>query len=241
MPSPGTVTLAQIRAQAALRADMGTPTTTSFVTISEWNGYISNSYKELYDILVSAYGADYYAASPYQFTTDGTNGRFSLPADFYKLLGVDIQIAGRFVSIDPFAFSDRNRGGFGTNVPSGGQTVQVFYVPEPTSLASDADSLDGISGWEEYVIVDAAIKAKDKEESDVSVLGAQKQALERRISEMAETRDVGKPYTVVDTARSRGLQSGVRYRLFGNQIWLIQTAIPYGWMDSDGWSDFGGF
>jgi hypothetical protein len=67
-----------------------------------------------------------------------------------------------------------------------------------TQLTTDASVCDGISGWTEYIIVDAAIKAMQKEESDVSALMAQKQMLTQRINAMAESRDAGSPAKVSD-------------------------------------------
>jgi hypothetical protein len=63
---------------------------------------------------------------------------------------------------------------------------------------------DGVSGWLEYVITDAAIKAMQKEESDVSVLMAQKAALVARIIAAAENRDAGNPATVADVQFTSG-------------------------------------
>jgi hypothetical protein len=71
-----------------------------------------------------------------------------------------------------------------------------------TTLASDTDTVQGVSGWTEYIIVDAAIKMMQKEESDVSVLIAQKQALLARIEAMAHNRDAGMPSTVADAQSS---------------------------------------
>ena len=65
-----------------------------------------------------------------------------------------------------------------------------------TQLLSDSDILDGVSGWTEYVIVDAAIKALLKEESDTTVLMAQKLALIKRIEETAMNRDAGQADTI---------------------------------------------
>lgn len=224
MSTSSTVTLAQIRAAAQSRADM---VNSSFVSLTEWLQFINGSYKELYDLLVTTYGNDYYVASPFSIVTDGTNALYSLPADFYKLLGVDLLISGaqsQYVSLKPFSFSERNRQsnpsgvisrGFGnlryrlngnkiwlTPLPQAGQSLQLWYVPEPTSLSSDSDTLDGISGWEEYVEVDAAIKALMKEESDVSALMAQKTSLFNRIQTAAENRDAGQPATVADVRRN---------------------------------------
>lgn len=219
--APGTVTLLQLRTQARQRSDMVNST---FVSDAEFNNYISNSYKELYDLLVSAFGNNYYVATVSTFVTDGTNTLYNLPTDFYKLLGVDLALSASldsFVTIKPFNFSDRNRYAvpnfqsfygvtnlryrlhgnqlFLTPIPAASQTIRVWYIPEPTSVTSDSDSFDGISGWEEYVIVDAAIKALAKEESDVSVFMSQKEALRQRITSMADTRDAANPPVVADS------------------------------------------
>jgi len=83
-------------------------------------------------------------------------------------------------------------------LPSNGQTVGVRYVPRLTPVANDTDVADGVSGWEEYIVVDVAIKALAKEESDPSVMMARKMALLKRIEEASENRDVGSPATVAD-------------------------------------------
>lgn len=144
---------------------------------------------------------------------------------FYKLLGVDLGLdasTNAFVTLKKFDFISRNRyvypqitstflGVFNLQyrlmdnylmfipVPSGGQFVRLWYIPRMNQLLKDTDILDGISGWSEYVITDAAIKALEKEESDTSLLLAQKQALKMRIEETAMNRDAGMPDTISDT------------------------------------------
>lgn len=89
-------------------------------------------------------------------------------------------------------------------VPSGNQNIRLRYIPRMTMLLADTDlSSTGISGWLEYVIVDAAIKALNKEESDTSSLRADKLALKLRIEGGAKNRDAGRPDTIQDT-RSGG-------------------------------------
>jgi hypothetical protein len=216
-----TMTLAELRTATRQRADM---VNSQFISDSELNSYINQSYFELYDLLVQKYGDDYYVASPYIFTTDGVNNFFSLPSDFYKLLGVDLALSNTndsFVTIRPFNFGDRNRYAvpnfqsfYGvtnlryrlkanqlwlTPIPGANQKIQIWYVPRLATLAIDSDTCDGISGWTEYVIIDAAIKCLQKEESDVSVLMAQKMAMIQRIQNAAENRDAANPSTVVDS------------------------------------------
>lgn len=90
--------------------------------------HINNSGKELYDILVGAYGNDYYLAPPASFTTDNINDTFPLPdgvlqfkdnyqnpfiaAPFYKLAGLDLQLGATpqsYVTLRSFPFGERNK------------------------------------------------------------------------------------------------------------------------------------
>lgn len=305
MSTSSDISLGAIRLQARQRSDLQN---NNAVTDAEFNGYISNSYKELYDLLVSAYSNDYYVAFPYQFTTtnsqsyplpDGTpafqtNG--STSPKFYKLLGLDLQYSSSpsgWLTLKRLEFRERNKyaypntqtnwsgytnlryriqgnGLYLTPIPQSGQTAQAWYVPSPTSLQfmlasgttiatptvtmpdttglaagmnaflqsvlppnttilsvastsvtlsasalstnasaiisfwSDSSVLDGISGWEEYVIVDAAMKAQIKQENDITPLMIQKQDLRARIESMAEGRDIGEAFHVSDALSANG-------------------------------------
>lgn len=286
MSTSSVVTLASLRLSAQLRADMANST---YLATYEWNQNISRSYKELYDLLVAAYGNDYYMATPYPFTTDGVNQFYALPTDFYKLLGVDMSLSGRWVTLKPFNFAERNRYAYpsasplrtkqkyrlaGNQIwfqplPTGSQNFQLFYAPEPSSLQvefmgstlstttvnttlttgitvgmviagpgivlgttitavttntsvtlsqaatataspvllfayDDTVTIDGISGWEEYAIVDAAIKGKIKEETETADLMSQKKQMYDRLTTMASDRDIGMPSTVTDVYASNG-------------------------------------
>lgn len=219
-----TLTLAQLRTLCKQESDM---VNSSFISDSEWNSYINQSYFELYDLMVQKYGDDYFSEQ-HNFVTDGTSYLYPLPADFYKLLGLDLALSGSddsYVTIRRFNFADRNRYAvpnfqsfYGvtnmryrlngndlwiTPVPSGGQNMRLWYVPRLTPLAADGDTVDGISGWTEYIIVDAAMKAMAKEESDVTVLMARKTGLIQRIEAAAENRDAANPMTVSDNQSSQ--------------------------------------
>jgi hypothetical protein len=219
-----TMTLLQLRTALRQRTDTENST---FFSDAELNSYLNQSYFELYDILVQKFGDNYYVQTPYTITTDGTNDQYSLPSDFYKLLGVDLALSNSldsFVTIQPFNFSDRNKYAvpnfqsfYGvtnlryrlngsqiwfTPIPASGQTVKVWYVPKMTTLTSDTDTVDGVSGWTEYIIVDAAIKVMQKQQDDPSVFLNQKAGLLQRIESAAENRDAGSPATVADTQYS---------------------------------------
>ena len=146
---------------------------------------------------------------------------------FYKLLGVDLGLNpgnNAYITLKKFEFISRNRYIFpqittnllgiaglryrlmGNNLelipnPAAGQIVQVWYIPRMVELLQDTDVADGVSGWTEYIAVDAAIKALMKEESDVTALMVQKAALIARIEAAAENRDAGEPERISDTRR----------------------------------------
>lgn len=223
-----TMSLSDLRTAVRQRADMENASgdySQAFIKDPELNSYINQSYFELYDLLVQKYGDDYFVqVPPYSFVTDGVNGYYSLPTDFYKLAGVDVQIPGgsnAYYTLKPFSMAERNRypvpnyqSFYGVSnllyriigdklwlnpIPAGGQTIRLFYVPKMSTLASDTDTVQGVSGWTEYIICDAAIKCMQKEESDVSVLMNQKAGLIARIESAAENRDVANPATVADS------------------------------------------
>ncbi len=237
-----TLTLAQVRTLCKQESDMEN---SGFVSDSEWNSYINQSYFELYDLLVQKYGDDYFS-NYVTFQTDGTSALYALPngtnysaaPSFYKLLGVDLSLSDSpesFITLRRFNFSARNRYSvpnfqsfYGvtnlryrlngdniwfTPIPQGGQTIRLWYVPRLTTLSADGDTVDGISGWNEYIIVDAAIKAKNKEESDVTVLMARKMGLIQRIEAAAENRDAANPMTVADNQSNDFFWGG---QTFGN-------------------------
>lgn len=216
----GDLSLGQIRLMAQQRSDM---VNSQFVSTSEWNLYINQAAFELYDLLVTEY-EDYFMKAPLQITTDGSQ-QFTLPDDFYKLLGVDLGLANNttaWITLKKFQFIERNRyvypqinstffGVFNLQyrlmgntlffipTPSAGQFMRIWYIPKLVELLKDTDVLTGISGWGEYVIVDAAIRAMQKEESDVSVLMSQKMALIKRIEEAGMYRDAGQPDKISTT------------------------------------------
>lgn len=166
-------------------------------------------------------------------TFKDANGNPIVAKAFYKLMGVDcgLTMSGdAWVSIGKFDFIQRNRfiypnltstflGVFNMSyrlvgntlmfipTPSASQFIRLWYIPKLDQLLKDTDIDDSISGWDEYIIVDAAIKALQKEESDVSALMLQKAALIKRIEDSAMNRDVGQPDTISAT-RSWGQRNG---------------------------------
>lgn len=302
MSESGVVTLLDIMTLVRQEADM---VNSGFITDPELVSFIQNSYKDLYNLLVTSYGEDYYAAVPASFVTSNNQDKYDLPNGsntfldnngntitppaFYKLLGVDYQLSPNnpqgYITLKPFPFSERNRfaipnfasfWGFTnvryrllgnqiwfTPIPVAGQTIRLYYAPRPMNLintilgSTTAQSttvnvtdvttpqvgmavfgqgissgttitavgvstitlskpaqgtlsnialqifdyntqIDGVAGWEEYIVIDAAIKCKDKEESDVSVLIARKNEKKKDIEGIAANRDPGSASRTVD-------------------------------------------
>jgi hypothetical protein len=164
------------------------------------------------------------------------NGVPYVPPPFYKINGIDVGLStnnNAWFTLQKFNWEQRNNfvypqlnstilGVFNMQyrlmgqflqfipVPSANQFVRIWFVPRMAQPLSDNDILDGISGWTEYVIIDAAIKAMQKEESDCTVLGVQKAAIIQRITDASANRDLGSADTINDN-RSYGSRYGTGF------------------------------
>jgi hypothetical protein len=146
--------------------------------------------------------------------------------DFYKLRGMDAKLNGNdYFTLRPFNFNERNinqNGGASsvlgisnlryrlvgstivfTPTPDTNTEIKIWYVPtaqqfSSTTPATSTTTFDDINGYGEYVVIDAAMKCLQKEESDVTVLYAQKKDMKKRIEEAASNRDAGHPLSVSD-------------------------------------------
>lgn len=87
------------------------------------------------------------------------------------------------------------------------QTLRLWYVPIMPQLLQDTDMLVfSFSGWSEYIIVCAAMKAMIKEESleKWNALKAEKDLLIIRIETTAPNRDAGQPNAVSNVRATMG-------------------------------------
>lgn len=222
------VTLQYLKEQSRLRADK---VGSGFIQNNELTAYINSSACELYDLLVGAYGNDYYLQS-HTFATEANISNYDLPDDFYKMIGLDYLIGPmEALTLRPYQFNERNRYRQGTYwnaitgaagprykvnpstlsflpIPDGAYNMELWYIPACPQLVNDDDGFDGINGWEEFIIVDAAIKMLQKEESDTSLLEKQKMHLVVRINAMAENRDAGQSFRVTDVNNVDGYSNG---------------------------------
>lgn len=215
------VTLAQLRTRVRQRADM---VGSAFVSDAEVDGYLNASADELYDVLVGKFVDQYVAEAalvtgvglPAPLPLDLTGSTVALPSDFHKLLDVSLQMDGQWRTLKRYVWREatelRNASASledtryqlqGARLkllptPPEGLNLNVAYVPTRPQMVEDDDVLEGCNGWEEYVVVDAAVKCQDKEETDSSALRADKAALLLRIEKAAENREPTQPARVVD-------------------------------------------
>ena len=100
------VALDDLRLKTRQRADQ---VNSQFVSDDELDGYINNSYSELYDIIVSRYDDDYFLKS-YSLTVNSGTASYDLPSDFYKARGVDLIIStNESTPLQRYVFADRTR------------------------------------------------------------------------------------------------------------------------------------
>lgn len=220
------VTLLALRTRARQYADQENST---FVTDAELTDYVNQGVRELYDLLIAAYGAGYYTAT----TTFSSAASINLPATFYKLEGLWKLDTNSKPIAELHSFQESQRvevANFLNNgypryrlktatiellpVPVPVFTIQCNFIPVATALVADGDVFDGINGWEDHAVLSAAIRMsmKEDEQQKVASLSAMKAVQATRIDEVKRARQVNEPPATV-----RDLDSS-----------YYQDAWPYG-------------
>lgn len=208
------VTLTSLRARVRARADM---TGSSFVAddATEVDAWINEANQQLHAMVVDAMGEEY-VSSTSSFTTVSGTSDYNLPSGFYKLYGVDLNYHGNWRSLKRFETAERNtfRETHPETLPryrlvgtklrlypatTDGLSGSILYAPEATVLSSGSDTVAYPNGWEQYIVLSAAMQALMKEESSVRDLSIERDKIERQIREVKENRDLATPRQTVDT------------------------------------------
>lgn len=209
------ITLLDLRNACKDRADMQN---SNFITDDEWNRYINSAAKELYEILILK-GLQYTTTTD-TISLNGTDDTYDLPSNFFKLVGVDHNINNETYPMEEYTFQNRNlynqqntqrylryrlvgEDMIRFNPKPSAQEITIWYDPVLATLSDDTDTLNGVNGWEEYVIVRSALWAKIKEESETGDLKQDIAFLRDRIETAAENRDLGPAGQVTDVRRDR--------------------------------------
>lgn len=206
------VTLTTLLSRARTRADMPS---TNFVTDAELTGFLNEGNAKLLEKLVEAYGEQYFITTTALTTVAGTTS-YALPADFFKLYGVELTVGGKVRTLKPFMFNERNfyknQTSTWWNIPRysiqglnlilypapGAGSGSIYYAPAAALLSIGADTVNYPNGWEKYLVVYAAIRALNKEESPSNDLRDEMEIMEKELKELKESRDNSFPKTVVD-------------------------------------------
>ena len=213
--------LSTLRSRARIRADA---VGNNFFSDSEIDRYINVGLGELHDILVQKF-EDYYVTSK-EFSLVSGQTAYSFDdlgiRNFYKCLGVDATDSGETIRVRQFSFAERNRyvataitgrGGYtdyqyqirGDGLefipePNTTSTIKLWYIPAFSDLEDDDDEINNfiMSNWEEYAVITAVFKMKEKEELSTTVIERELQAIRARIEEASANRDAGEPSGITD-------------------------------------------
>lgn len=224
--------LVDLRADVRKRADIENATDRH--PDADLDRYINQGGAALRDLMIEVRGRQYFRKSPPQtITTLGNTSRYALATDFYRLISVRIQGPGgmRLVPFIPedepwlreptFTVSKPThyelQPGYIECLPlhSAGWTIVVDYIPVYTDLVNGTDTLDGLDGWEEYVVNFAArcCAVKDEEYELIQALEQDMARLERRIKTLAPGRDSFRAERVKD------VRGDVLFGIYGRRRW----------------------
>lgn len=182
------------------------------------DAWINEANQQLHGMLVDAMGEEYVSSSS-SFTTLANTSDYALPSGFYKLYGVDLNFHGNLRSLKRYETPERNAFRethpevlpryrmVGSNlrlypIPSPGLAGSILYAPEATVLVNAGDTVNYPNGWEQYIVLSAAIQALMKEESSVRDLMTERAVIEAKIREWKENRDLATPKQAVDVTVS---------------------------------------
>jgi len=179
------VTLLELRTRARELADMDN---SEFWTNTRINARVNAHAADLYDKLVAAGPPEYYATDATLTTVSGTLAS-SLPATFRSLVGVYAQEGSTTKLREIYPIRGGTRLAY--DAPQGAYNVTLRYVPAMTALSGDADTLDGVSGWEELIVLLCARDMRIKEDSPVDDLMMAIARMEGRIVANAPKRGGG--------------------------------------------------
>lgn len=212
-------TLDQLRQQVRERTGLEAATNP---TDTELNTIINASGAELWGILVSKFSDIGLAKTSFNIVAGQADYAFaslsSPVTNFFKLRGLDLFLGGnRWEPMQKFELEERRNydrwpalqagwpryayrlQGDGFELlpsPTANSTARLWYITTFPTMASGSATLSGVNGWEEYVVVDACIKARAKQDLPADQFVQQKSFLLDRIHKESENLDANKPMRV---------------------------------------------
>ena len=204
-------------------------TTPGAVSTDELKRAVNNAYRRLRGMLTASRGAGYYAASANIASVSGT-ATYALPTDFVSLLAIYVHDGSRARQMAQWEWSDAAhmrsmslRGGYTWRswtyrivgqllevapTPTEVRTIVVRYIPTVADLSNDADTVDGIEGWEEWIVLTVAISLLSKLEREIGPLVQERAVLEAEIKALAGSRDAHRTTRMVSRGHPWSLNPG---------------------------------
>lgn len=211
-------TLLGLRTRAQGRADMETDAN---IATTVWNAYINASRQRLRRILVAT-NVDLFLKSK-TFTLTGGNSSYiyDLAAnvtDFWKVMALDknidsqadnIQRIGRFMFAERFRAIDISYRVFNDNLElrpasAAAGNYTLWYIPQPAVMSADGNTLALAEDmWSEFIVLEAAIKARRRQQRDTSDLVSELRELVPEIQSAAADINAGEADRVLDVDGGR--------------------------------------
>jgi hypothetical protein len=233
-----TTSLSSLITRSRRRADQENST---FCTDAEVTDYINEAIAELHEMMVNEYELYYVSSTSFSLPTghaDGDNVK-DLPNNFWKALGCDFASGGVTRRIRRYMFQERNvyespmlKQGYMADTffiiqgdqirfipesPPGG-TVTLWWIPEPQQFdpGSPSDQLYTVdkalaNGFERFLVLDAAIKMLQKEESDTQILVAEREGVRHRLMLAAKDRTPGESRAIADVKVGTGVRDYINW------------------------------
>jgi hypothetical protein len=189
-------------------------TGSKFIDDDELIEYIDQAYAEMYDLIVDTYQD--YKVTFANFTTASSVNIYQLPTNCYKVRGLD---CSNGISARSFMFEERERlanttyynDGLTSNLrycvlgdtllllpTPAEESLTLWFVPAPARITEDTQIIDGIAGFEQYIVAHACIEISLKNETDPVPFERKLARCEKKIASFAVNRDAGEPRQVID-------------------------------------------
>lgn len=213
---PRTFTVLQLQSRVQKLVDLEND---PHVVAAEIKERLSAAYAKYYAKLVKA-GIGLAGESTQTITMNGVAQTAALQADHFVTLRVDYAIdSTRWEPLDEIDVREihllPNSGSWACGYRLVGQTITFYplpaagtyrhiYVPAAADLTTDGQTVDGVTGWERAIIVEAAIECLLKQGRDVGVLQAllrERDLIDARIDEEASMRSLTQHRRIIPRSR----------------------------------------
>jgi hypothetical protein len=212
------ITLAQLRARAEALADEPASSTTTFVTLAQFNEFVNDGIRALYNDVIAVQPEFRVTLTPFSITSTSTNYT-SLPADFHSV---------RFVQVYPGTANEDYLPRFslregqlqwrrsyrveGSRLyieprENAVADYRLGYCPSAPVLTTESGAggtLDvELEQFQDVIVLHAAIMARTKNEDDFADLAAQLGVAKARAAKWATGQRSADPSTVEDVRSVR--------------------------------------